>query len=104
MKLRFNSRAGIRTVTLERDVQDDAEQVILVHGTFASSADDRGHGWWQVGSAPYNAIQERLPPNVALASEGSVFRWSGDNTERARSKAAGKLLKFLEPLERSGKR
>ena len=39
-----------------------------------------------------------------MSSEGSVFRWSGDNTERARSKAAAQLLKHLKPLEESGQR
>ncbi|TWU30866.1 esterase/lipase family protein [Novipirellula artificiosorum] len=83
--------------------EKETEKVILVHGTFASSADDRGRGWWQVGSSAYTALAKRLPPNISLASEGSVFRWSGDNTERARSKAAAQLLKFVEPMEQAGR-
>jgi hypothetical protein len=82
--------------------EKETEKVILVHGTFASSADDCGQGWWQVGSNAYNKLKNRLPAHVSLASEGSVFRWSGDNTERARSKAAAQLLKFVEPLEQAG--
>lgn len=80
------------------------EEVILVHGTFASSQDDEGKGWWQIGSPAHNDLQSRLPPNVSLASEGNLFRWSGENTERARSKAASQLLHFLKPYEESGKR
>lgn len=81
-----------------------AEQVVLVHGTFASSAEDCGAGWWQVGSEAYEELKARLPSNVALMSEGNVFRWSGENTERARRKAAVKLLRHVEPLERAGVR
>jgi pimeloyl-ACP methyl ester carboxylesterase len=106
VKLDFNSYFANPVVKLNMDAptDTDAERVILVHGTFASSADDCGEGWWQVGSDAYNELQYRLPPSASLAAEGSVFRWSGDNTERARSKAAAKLLKFLEPLEQSGTR
>jgi hypothetical protein len=92
-----------RRVDVAADADTETEQVILVHGTFASSADDCGNGWWQVGSKAYNGLKARLPANVSLAREGSIFRWSGDNTERARSKAAAQLLRFLEPLEKSGK-
>ena len=80
-----------------------AEQVILVHGTFATDSDDRGTAWWQVGSEAYQNLQEKLPPDVTLAGEGQVFRWSGDNNERARSKAAQELLDYLKPLEEAGK-
>ena len=88
----------------EASTNTNSERVILVHGTFASSADDCGDGWWQVDSDTYKSLQSRLPSDVSLASEGSVFRWSGLNTERARSKAAVKLLRYLEPLEKSGQR
>lgn len=92
-----------RRVDVAADADTETEQVILVHGTFASSADDCGNGWWQVGSNAYNGLKARLSSDVSLAREGSIFRWSGDNTERARSKAAAQLLRFLEPLEKSGK-
>ncbi|MCR9291496.1 MAG: alpha/beta hydrolase [bacterium] len=81
---------------------DQAEQVILVHGTFASSDSDSGQAWWQIGSQPYRELQRRLPRGVQLAAEGRVFHWSGHNHERARSKAARRLLDFIQPLEDSG--
>lgn len=79
------------------------EQVVCVHGTFASSDEDRGKAWWQVGSDAYRELQEKLPADVALAKEGQLFRWSGDNNERARSKAASELLDYIKPLEEAGK-
>jgi pimeloyl-ACP methyl ester carboxylesterase len=82
----------------------ESERVILVHGTFASSSEDQGEAWWQVGSDAYNQLQTRLPPQVSMVSEGNVFRWSGDNTDRARSKAAQQLLAYLKPLEQSGQK
>ncbi len=104
VKLNFESFFGSRVVKSKMDapIDTDIERVILVHGTFASSADDCGQAWWQVGSPTYERLNRSLPPNVSLVRQGSVFRWSGNNTERARSKAAAQLLRFLEPLERSG--
>lgn len=77
-------------------------KVILVHGTFASSDNDRGHGWWQVGSSAYRMLQQRIPRKAKLVVPGEVFRWSGENSERARSKAAAKLLDFVTPMEKAG--
>lgn len=82
----------------------DVQDVILVHGTFATSREDVGRAWWQVGSQPYKALQQKLPPRVKLNAEGRLFRWSGENNERARSKAAARLLEFLKPYEQSGKK
>lgn len=79
-----------------------AHEVILVHGTFASSEEDCGQAWWQVGSSAYQALQKRLPRKTQLAGPGRMFRWSGENSERARSKAAAKLLDFVAPLEEAG--
>ncbi len=80
------------------------EKVILVHGTFATSKDDCGEAWWQVGSPTYRALKERLPAQVDLVGNGNVFRWSGENSERARSKAAAQLLDFLRAYETEGQR
>lgn len=82
---------------------DGSQSVILVHGTFATSKEDRGAAWWQVGSATWRALQAKLPRRVRLPEEGRVFRWSGENSERARSKAAAELLEFVKPLEQAGK-
>ena len=78
------------------------ELAILVHGTFAGADADSGENWWQSGSKEVIALQQRLPENVRIASGNEVFHWSGDNGERARSKAAAQLLEHLRPLEESG--
>lgn len=88
---------------IETSKNSDTEQVILVHGTFASSAEDHGKAWWQIGSPAHQELGKRLPPGVELASQGDLFRWSGDNTERARSKAARNLLVHLEHHEQAGR-
>ncbi|MCU0707853.1 MAG: hypothetical protein MUF23_06145 [Pirellula sp.] len=81
---------------------DDPAVVILVHGTFAGAKQDKGNKWWQSGSTTARQLQARLPEHVEVASDAMVFHWSGDNSERARSKAASDLLKFVEPLETKG--
>ena len=92
------SKAGSRS----QQTPATPAKVILVHGTFASSADDRGKAWWQVGSPAYENLRQELPADACLAKEGELFRWSGENNERARSKAAAKLLQHIEPLEEAG--
>ena len=49
----------------------ETQEVILVHGTFASSSEDAGSAWWQVGSAAYQALQAKLPQGVKLARRGA---------------------------------
>ena len=78
------------------------ELAILVHGTFAGDDADSGENWWQSGSTEVVELQQRLPENVRIASGKEVFHWSGDNGERARSKAAAQLLEHLRPMEESG--
>ena len=78
-------------------------QVVLVHGTFASSEEDKGQDWWQIGSDFYRELTAKLRPYIPLSKNDKVFHWSGENSERARSRAAAKLLQFVEPLEREGK-
>lgn len=87
---------------MKTDPHSSDSKVILVHGTFASSENDRGSDWWQVGSDFYRSLQAKLWPNVELAGEGEVFHWSGENHERARGKAAAELLKFLRRHEEAG--
>ncbi len=77
------------------------ELTILVHGTYAANCANVGEHWWQSGSREAEALQRRLPKHVRVASGSEVFHWSGENGERARSKAAAELLEHLKPLEES---
>lgn len=79
------------------------ELAILVHGTFSDDESDSGDQWWQEGSQEFLELQRRLPGNVRIATDQNVFHWSGENSERARSKAAIELLEHLRPLERAGR-
>lgn len=81
----------------------DGEEVIFVHGTFASSSEDCGEAWWQVGSETYDHFRASLPEDVHLPARGRQFRWSGNNDERARNKAAVELLEYIAPLEAEGR-
>lgn len=76
---------------------------ILVHGTFAGAPSGRGDAWWQVGSRFAERLEQQLPPGVRLPEEHEVFRWSGNNSERSRNRAAGRLLRHLEAQERRGR-
>lgn len=78
------------------------EVLVLVHGTFAAQAADRGADWWQNGSEEAVALQKRLPANVQFPPQGKVFHWSGENNERARIKGANDLLDYLRALEHDG--
>lgn len=81
-----------------------AEQVVLVHGTYAARSSDQGDSWWQEGSSVWTELQKRLPHHVCLAKQGDVFHWSGENSERARIKAALALVAHLNKLEAAGTR
>lgn len=76
---------------------------VLVHGTYAGSEANTGHQWWQTGSPFSRKLRTHLPDGVNLAEDGEVFHWSGENSERARSKAALLLVRHLKKLEASGK-
>lgn len=73
--------------------------VILVHGTFAGDSENDGQKWWQAGSPAVAQLRSRLPRGVNIAEGSEVFHWSGDNSERARSKAGRQLLERLRALE-----
>ncbi len=77
--------------------------VLLVHGTYSASTSDTGDGWWQCGSPTWKKLTEKLPADVHLAAEGGVFHWSGENSERARSKAGSELLTRIRELESRGR-
>lgn len=75
---------------------------ILVHGTYAGDKQSVGNKWWQAGSRTANLLQSKLPASVGATRESDVFHWSGENSERARSQAAKKLLHHLEQQESRG--
>jgi hypothetical protein len=76
---------------------------ILVHGTFAADEDNAGEQWWQSNSRFANKLGKLLPSPVRVASGEEVFHWSGQNSERARSKAAAELLSHLKKQEALGR-
>jgi hypothetical protein len=75
---------------------------VLVHGTFAGDPEDSGSRWWQSGSPVSQQIESLLPNRVRSARDEEVFHWSGENSDRARSKAAVNLLRHLNDLEAKG--
>ncbi|MDA7878356.1 hypothetical protein N9B39_02270 [bacterium] len=77
--------------------------VILVHGTYAGDSSHEGDKWWQSGSPAVAQLKSRLPRGVSIAEGAEVFHWSGENSERARSKAALQLLDRLRSLETEGR-
>ena len=76
---------------------------ILVHGTFAGSKENVGKQWWQSNSPFAAKLNKHLPKTVRPAEADEIFRWSGKNSERARSKAASQLLCHLKEQEKAGK-
>lgn len=81
---------------------DDEAVAIMVHGTYAAQEEDSGTNWWQTGSTVAQRIEKLLPGLVRAAKEKEIFHWSGDNSDRARSKAAAKLVRHLRQLEAQG--
>ncbi|MAI33873.1 MAG: hypothetical protein L7W43_12385 [Rubripirellula sp.] len=78
---------------------DSSALVILVHGTYAGDSENAGQKWWQAGSTTVSQLRSRLPRGVKIAEGSEVFHWSGENSERARSKAGRQLLERLRTLE-----
>ncbi len=84
------------------------QYVLLVHGTFASSDEDRGKNWWQTESEAATTLRRFLgngyvinPDEVCFQSTvvpvpESVFHWSGRNSEHARRLAAKLLFERLQ--------
>jgi len=77
--------------------------LLPVHGTFGARREDRGENWWQIGSPFYEGMRQRLPRSVSLTENEEMFHWSGENSERARIKAALELLDRLKALESEGR-
>jgi hypothetical protein len=72
--------------------------VLLIHGTGAAAKEDEGPQWWQRTSPFWRGLDEALRPAAACGPD--VFHWSGENSERARRRAARDLLdRYLLPLE-----
>ncbi len=87
-------------------ISSDAPQeavAIMVHGTYSAASEDAGHRWWQSGSPVALRLESLFPSCITGAGKGEVFHWSGENSERARSKAAAKLLRHLHSLEEQGR-
>lgn len=78
------------------------DQLVLVHGTYAARDRDEGDSWWQIGSQAAADLKARLPVQARMARPGEVFHWSGENSERARIKAAHEFLAFVDKLEAKG--
>ena len=76
--------------------------LILVHGTYAARESGDGDSWWQNGSHVGTELKSRLPCDVRSPESHEVFRWSGENSERARIKAGRQLLAHLESMEEKG--
>ena len=60
--------------------------VILVHGTYAARSSDEGDSWWQRGSEAWKGLRRRLPQQAQLPERGRLFHWSGENSERSRTR------------------
>ncbi|MEM1070025.1 MAG: hypothetical protein AAGI63_14080 [Planctomycetota bacterium] len=75
---------------------------VMVHGTFAADSNDSGSSWWQAGSSTSERLGKMLPRHIRPANNKEVFHWSGENSERSRSKAAASLLRHLRSLEAQG--
>lgn len=72
------------------------EQVILVHGTFATASEVEGKSWWQRGSS-FHQFLSRTLPFAECQSGAKLFTWTGLNSERERRKAGHRLAeKILE--------
>ncbi len=77
--------------------------VLLVHGTFAAKDESVGESWWQIGSRAFEGLRSRLPSSIALTGTSEVFHWTGENSERARIKAAVALLQKMKQMESQGR-
>jgi hypothetical protein len=92
------------TATKKPSKSSTDDLVILVHGTYAARDPDEGDSWWQRGSLTWRDLSDLLPAGATMPERGILFHWSGENSERARNKAAGDLLAHLLELESEGRR
>lgn len=88
----------------------DGAVLVLIHGTGLTAKIDlkaeTGDRWWQPGSEFDRWLCARLEDRTGgRLSEDAVLRfvWSGENSEKAREKAAKALLTAILPIEASGR-
>jgi hypothetical protein len=77
------------------------EQVILVHGSFATASEVEGKSWWQRGSSFHQFLSRTLP--FAECQPGAkLFTWTGLNSERERRRAGHRLAEKILEHEHAG--
>ena len=101
-RLHLRVARGMFTTHIEPSTVSPSDVLILVHGTGVSRASGDGDRWWQNGSVLRTELKSRMPDGVLSPESHEVFRWSGENSERARIMASRKLLDQLESLEEKG--
>jgi hypothetical protein len=79
---------------------NDPEEIILVHGTFASDKSPAGNRWWQETSYFWDWLNGRFHGRVRCAEP---LQWKGRNKESDRRKAGRKLYRRLLGNERRGR-
>ena len=65
--------------------------VHLLHGTWARGPTGRRKAWTEPGSEARSTLESILPPHARM----EAFIWTGRNSVKARSKAAGELRDHL---------
>ena len=74
--------------------------VVLVHGTYSQEATaDSAKNWWETGSAFRTKLTCAMGLHDRAFLLAEPFKWSGENSERARSDAGCDLLNKLRQFE-----
>ncbi|MBM4090388.1 MAG: alpha/beta hydrolase [Planctomycetes bacterium] len=97
-----SSTGRMSTTRIEMSETPTKDVLIMVHGTGTSPESGEGDRWWQHGSSASTELKGRLPDDLFCSGPHEVFRWSGENSERARIMAGRRLLACLESLEEKG--
>ncbi len=69
---------------------------VLVHGTFDTDESLEGDRWWQKGSQFWQQLTEHVAEEDIIQ-----FRWSGENSQDEREKAAKELSNCLKLIAKS---
>jgi pimeloyl-ACP methyl ester carboxylesterase len=80
-------------------IQHEKEVVLLIHGTNASDPADCGTHWWQRESEFWGKLSKNLGDNFECQPAGSIFHWTGLNSETHRRGAAAELAQWIVRLE-----